>query len=128
MIRNRATAEGTTTYAARFGSLPGHFRRAIGLSVSSIGIGSYLGEHDEQTDRAYQAAMKAALSGGINLVDTAVNYRFQRSERAIGSAVAELISGGMLRREEVVIATKGGYVTFDGEPPADPREYFTDKY
>ncbi len=128
MFASRATAEGTSAYAARFASMRGHFRAAIGLGVSSIGIGTYLGEPDEETDRGYEAAIKAALLGGINLIDTAVNYRHQRSERAIGKALAELINGGKMRREEVIVATKGGYLTFDGSAPANPRVWFNDQY
>ena len=81
MLKGRATAEATATYASRFPTLPGNFRRALGVSVSSIGIGTYLGETDDETDRAYEEAINASLRGGINLIDTAVNYRFQRSER-----------------------------------------------
>jgi aryl-alcohol dehydrogenase-like predicted oxidoreductase len=128
MLKGRATPGATSAYAARFASLPGHFRAAMGLSVSSIGIGTYLGEPDEATDRGYTEAIKAALRGGINLIDTAVNYRFQCSERSIGRALAEMAAAGELRREEVVVATKGGYLTFDGGVPANPREYFQQHY
>jgi aryl-alcohol dehydrogenase-like predicted oxidoreductase len=100
----------------------------IGLAVSSIGLGTYLGECDHATDRAYEQALRAALRGGINLVDTAVNYRFQRSERNIGKVLAELVGSGELRRDEVVVATKGGYLTFDGDVPADPRGWFEQRF
>ncbi|HEY6419779.1 MAG TPA: aldo/keto reductase [Candidatus Binataceae bacterium] len=126
MLTGRATAEGTASYASRFPNLPGNFRPALGLSLSSIGIGTYLGEADEETDREYEAALKAALGGGINLVDTAVNYRFQRSERTIGKVLAELTAAGQLRREEVVLASKAGFITFDGELPASPRQWVED--
>ncbi|MFZ0887026.1 MAG: aldo/keto reductase [Candidatus Binataceae bacterium] len=128
MLKNRATAEATADYARRFSALPGNYRTAIGLTVASIGIGTYLGENDAATDRAYQEAVKAALLGGINLVDTAVNYRLQRSERSIGMALAELAAAGKIRREEILVATKGGYLTFDGEVPANPRTWFSEKY
>jgi aryl-alcohol dehydrogenase-like predicted oxidoreductase len=128
MLPNRANAEATTAYSRRFASLPGHFRDVAGLSVSSIGLGTYLGGHDPETDRAYAEAIKEALLGGINLIDTAVNYRFQRSERSIGKTLAELVASGAIRREEVLVATKGGYLTFDGDVPPDPRAYFIDKY
>jgi aryl-alcohol dehydrogenase-like predicted oxidoreductase len=124
MINNCATAEGTAAYAARFSHLPENYRPMLGLSVSSIGIGTYLGESDAATDAAYEEAIRAALLGGINLIDTAVNYRLQRSERVIGKALRELIAAGDVRREEIVIATKGGYLAFDGEMPADPAEWF----
>ncbi|HUO03679.1 MAG TPA: aldo/keto reductase [Candidatus Binataceae bacterium] len=128
MLKGRATAEATTTYANRFASLPGNYRPALGLSISSIGIGTYLGEPDEDTDRSYEESITAALRGGINLVDTAVNYRFQRSERNIGKAIAAMAAAGEIRREEIVIATKGGYITFDGEVPPNPRAWFEEKF
>ena len=128
MLGNRATAEGTSAYARRFAALPSHFRPMLGVTGSSIGIGTYLGENDEPTDRNYEAAIQAALLGGINVIDTAVNYRFQRSERAVGQAISRLVASGQIRREEIVVATKGGYITFDGEVPPNPRAWFDDTY
>jgi aryl-alcohol dehydrogenase-like predicted oxidoreductase len=128
MLNGRATAEATAAYAARFPNLPGNFRPAISLALSSIGIGTYLGEPDAETDALYEDALAAALAGGINLVDTAVNYRFQRSERNIGKVLAAMVSAGEIKREEIVVATKGGYITFDGEVPADPRGWFEDNF
>jgi aryl-alcohol dehydrogenase-like predicted oxidoreductase len=124
LLKGRATPEATASYAARFPALPGNFRPMIGVSVSSIGIGTYLGEPDEETDRAYEESIAAAVRGGINLIDTAVNYRFQRSERSIGKVIGAMVAAGDLKREEVIVATKGGYVTFDGEVPPDPRAWF----
>ena len=128
MLKGRATAEATAAYASHFPELPGNFRPALGVSVSSIGIGTYLGEPDDETDRAYEEAIKASLRGGINLVDTAVNYRFQRSERNIGKVLGELVAAGEIAREQVVVATKGGYITFDGGVPANPRAWFEEHY
>ena len=49
-----ATAESTKKYTARFLSraAQGHFREQHGLQLSSMGIGTYLGEPDSPTDRA----------------------------------------------------------------------------
>src|SRR5277367_6047202 len=99
MMQNCATAEGTEAYASRFDSLRGNFRPMLGLSVGSIGIGTYLGESDATTDAAYEEAIRVALLGGVNLIDTAVNYRNQRSERVIGKVLAELIGAGEIKRE-----------------------------
>ena len=128
MLKQAASAEATASYAGRFPELPGNFRDTIGLAISSIGIGTYLGESDDATDAAYAEALRTALTGGINLVDTAVNYRFQRSERVVGKVLAELVGAGKIRREEIVVATKGGYITFDREMPANPRQWFEDTY
>ncbi|HLK86976.1 MAG TPA: aldo/keto reductase [Candidatus Binataceae bacterium] len=129
MLKHRATAEGTLAYANRHADLPGNFRPMLGgLSVSSIGIGTYLGEADDETDRAYAESIRRALRGGINVIDTAVNYRFQRAERTIGRVLSELVAAGELRREEVVVASKGGYITFDGAMPSNPRAWFEEKF
>ncbi len=129
-LPGRATASGTLRYAARFQgrSASGHFREvAGGLVHSSIGIGTYLGDADEATDARYAAAVVTAVEGGVNLVDTAINYRFQRSERSVGSALKRLVSHG-LARDEVVICTKAGFLTGDGQMPAEPNEYFKHEF
>jgi aryl-alcohol dehydrogenase-like predicted oxidoreductase len=124
------TAEGTLRYAARFQGrvAAGHFREIRGgLVLSSIGIGTYLGEPDEATDGAYTDAVVAAIEGGINVVDSAINYRFQRSERAVGAALRELFHKGF-GRDEIMICTKAGFLTPDGEMPADPNSYFSSEF
>ncbi len=129
MLKNRASTEATAAYARRHPELAGNFRPMLtGLSVSTVGIGTYLGEPDDETDTSYAEALETALLGGINLVDTAVNYRFQRAERTIGRVLGELVGSGRLRREEIVVATKGGYITFDGAMPANPRAWFEENF
>jgi len=120
---NKATPEGTRGYAQRMSSTVarGHFRERDGLLMSSIGLGTYLGHWDEHTDRSYQEAIKRALELGCNVIDSAINYRFQRSERTIGVALKELFDAGALSRAEVIVATKAGFFPFEDEPPKDPR-------
>jgi aryl-alcohol dehydrogenase-like predicted oxidoreductase len=130
-LRGCATPQATTAYADRFQNYApgGHFQQsAAGLVMSSIGLGTYLGDPDEMTDTAYRAAIENALVLGCNHIDTAVNYRFQRSERAVGKALKTLIKRGQVRREEVVLATKGGFVPFDGKLPDDPRKWVYQQY
>ncbi|WP_248518314.1 aldo/keto reductase [Salinarchaeum laminariae] len=116
-----ATANGTWAYRDRHGDDFGltYFRRHGEGVVSSIGIGTYLGDPTEEVDDRYHESIVAALESGCNLVDTAINYRCQRSERVVGEALAE----ADVDREEIVVATKGGFVHFDGERPADPGRY-----
>ena len=124
-----ATSDGTKKYAARFVSraAAGHFREHQGMWLSSIGIGTYLGEPDAHTDQAYTDAIVAAVESGANVIDSAINYRFQRSERSVGAALKELVRRGFAR-EELMICTKGGFLTPDGEMPADANEYFNREY
>jgi len=129
-IAGSATAQGTLRYAARFQgrSAAGHFREIPGGQVlSSIGIGTYLGEPDAATDKGYAQTVVTAVEGGINVIDSAINYRFQRSERSIGAALRELTAKGY-GRDELMLCTKAGFLTPDGEMPADPNEYFAREF
>ena len=128
LIPGFATAEGTARFEARFANrLPGHFRNALGLRISSIGLGTYLGEPTAACDTLYREAITRAVELGANVVDSAVNYRHQRSERAIGGALTAMIAEGGLKRDEIFVATKGGFLNFDGNEPADPSAYFFEK-
>ncbi|MGB2900434.1 MAG: aldo/keto reductase [Candidatus Acidiferrum sp.] len=124
-----ATKEGTTRYAQRFAgrASDGHFRESQRLVLSSIGIGTYLGQPDTKTDEGYTAAIVAAVENGINVIDAAINYRFQRSERSIGTAIQQLAAKGF-EREQIIVCTKGGYLTPDWSMPTDPNEYFFREY
>src|SRR5437763_1955442 len=123
-----ATQLGTARYRERFqDAAPGHFREAQNLSFSSIGIGTYLGNPDDETDRRYAEAVVRAVELGANVIDTAANYRFQRSELSIGAALSELSNRGF-RRDEVIVCTKGGYLPFAGAPPRDVRQYVEDAF
>src|SRR6185436_7803841 len=131
LTAGRATAEATRRYTERFkGRLADGNFRALGRGPlsSTVGLGTYLGPEDGATDVLYQDAAVHALELGVNLLDTAVNYRHQRSERAIRTALGTAISRGVIRRDEVVVATKGGFIPFDGTVPRDPRAYFAATY
>jgi len=136
MIQGGSTAEGTLRYRNRFPQLEqaGHFRHADAvpglaeLSLSSIGLGTYLGEPDDAADGEYVEAIVTALRSGINVLDTAINYRHQRSERNIGQALARLTHESQLQRDEILICTKAGYLALDGNVPTNPREYFIREY
>ena len=129
LISSFATPEGTGRYRQRHESrLPGHFRQSNGLWISTIGLGTYLGEPDAACDRNYAEAVARAVALGVNHFDSAINYRHQRSERSIGSALRTMFEAGTLQRDEVVIATKGGFLTFDGDAPEDPSAYFYEKF
>jgi aryl-alcohol dehydrogenase-like predicted oxidoreductase len=142
-MNKHATPEGTQRYAQRFAGRTHetHFRKIADpaashsersqesrqLAVSTLGIGTYLGNPDEATDRAYTEAVIAAVESGFNLVDSAINYRLQRSERSIGAALAELARRG-IAREEILLCTKAGFLTPDGVMPADPGAYFQSEF
>ena len=128
-MTERATWEGTKRYAEAFTgrAADGHFRETQGLLLSSLGIGTYLGQPDERTDAAYTAAIAAAVENGINVIDAAINYRFQRSERSVGAAIVQLEAKGF-SRNQLVLCTKAGFLTPDGKMPPDPNKYFFEEY
>jgi aryl-alcohol dehydrogenase-like predicted oxidoreductase len=130
MIAGFATDKGCRRYFERVmnRAAGGHFRSEQQLLISSIGIGTYLGKWDDQTDRSYTESVERAVELGVNLIDTAANYRFQRSERAIGTAIRNLIEKQVLVRDELIVCTKGGYLPFDGQPAGDVRRYIEETF
>src|SRR5256714_1746232 len=125
-----ATLEGTARYKERFRgrAAENHFRLEENLWLSSIGIGTYLGDWDDETDERYSEAVFHAVELGVNVIDTAINYRFQRSERSIGVALRRIAEQGVAARDELLICTKGGYLPFDSERPRDVRAYVEENF
>jgi len=128
-VTGSAPQAGTTRYAEHVSTLhPGHMRSFGSLRVTSIGLGTYLGDADDATDELYGRALETALARGCNVLDTAINYRCQRSERTIGATLERLIAEGTMVREAVVVCTKGGYLPFDGQVPDDPNRYILETF
>jgi aryl-alcohol dehydrogenase-like predicted oxidoreductase len=133
-----ASPEGTRRYVERlakesgFPCAPGHFRQfptAPGpLQLSSIGIGSYTGPPTDEADAEYAAAVQEAVRRGVNVIDCAINYRLQRSERALGAGLRRLFDAGEAARDEVFVMSKAGYLPFDGSAPGNPDQYFRRTY
>ena len=120
-----ASADATWDYRDRHDGFARTYFRAFGdCVVSSIGVGTYLGEPTDAADDDYREALVGALESGINGVDTAINYRCQRSERAVGQA----IEAADIDREAVMVATKGGFLPFEGSQPDNPGRYVRETY
>lgn len=127
-IQGAATGSATERFRQRVASChPSHFRPFQDLLASSVGLGTYLGDADDDTDARYDTALRSALACGCNVFDTAINYRCQRSERMIGRVLESLLSEGALAREEIILCTKGGYLPFDGSVPADPARFLVQR-
>jgi aryl-alcohol dehydrogenase-like predicted oxidoreductase len=100
------------------GDLPGFYRHEQGLRISTIGIGTYRGKRGPAADASYLSALRTAFRGGINLVDTALIYRDEQSERMVGAAIREFVEQGHGQRDELVVCTKGGYLAAEVDDAA----------
>ncbi len=122
------TPDAAQAYVARQTHLPRtHYADFFGAPLSSIGVGTYLGNPDDATDGQYVQAMVYAVKNGLNMLDTAINYRYQKSERCVGAALRELAVHG-IPREAVLVATKGGFLSPDADDPRPPQEYFAERF
>ncbi len=130
IINGYASHNGTKKYVdyavQKKGKPSSHFRLFDGIYLSSIGMGTYLGQPTLEDDRAMENAVYESIkSGAVNVIDTAINYRAMKSEKSIGRALARLINDeGVISRDEIFVCTKNGYITNDGDYPGiDVTEY-----
>ncbi len=120
LIKGYATCEATEKYSKRNVDEvhKEHFRKLYNsnIKISSIGIGTYIGAPDDINDfYIYNAVKSCVLSGSVNIIDTAINYRYMKSEKAIGKALNALKNKYEVDREELFICSKIGYVPEDAE-------------
>lgn len=107
MINGTATSQGTMDYAKEHQDIFYTMFASAGLSVSRAGFGCY------RVDVSFAEHVKSltqALLSGINLIDTSSNYADGGSERLVGSVLHQLITQGKLKREQVVVVSKAGYL------------------
>jgi len=129
MITGYATPEGTKKFAERQNQdSHKNYKNVHNLTLSNVGIGTYLGNPDTETDHIVQDAIKKSILGGINVIDSAINYRAQKAERSVGNAIAQLINNNDISREEIFVSTKNGYVTNDGDIKEDLMQYVMREY
>ncbi len=110
-LEGRADPETTLRYCQSRGAAlsppGGEAFGGAGLRVGGLGFGGYRVDDRAET---HAEALRRALLGGVNLIDTSANYADGGSERLIGRVLAELIEAGELARADVVLVTKAGYV------------------
>jgi len=116
-IKGHATGEGTKRFQQRQ-VVKESYRPAGDLHLSTLGIGTYLGDPDDRTDQLVTEAVLESVRGGINLIDTAINYRYQRAEKCVGAALQKAVESGEVQRDEIVVCTKGGFVPAEDDPIA----------
>ena len=107
MINGFATPEATRQLADEQSQLAYDNLAQTGIMVSQAGFGGYRIAAGNQT---HVDALTHALLGGINLIDTSANYADGASEELIGSVLVELIASGRIRRDQLFIVSKVGYL------------------
>ena len=132
-IKGFATSEGTKKFrdnAIKKGKSYLHFKEFDDLILSSIGMGTYLGDLSKEDDIDIENALyESVKSHAINVIDSAINYRAMKSEKSIGRAIANLVNDGIISRDEIFVSTKNGYITNDGDyPMLDVWEYIQRMY
>ena len=129
MITGYATPEGTKKFAERQHEVSQqNYKNINDLTLSNVGIGTYLGNPDVETDSLVEDAVKQSVLGGLNIIDSAINYRAQKAERSVGNAISQLIDNNDISREEIFVSTKNGYITNDGDIKEDLMQYVIREY
>lgn len=94
-----------------------------GPQVTPIGFGSYrIGYGKVHNYPECENALYYALEQGLNIIDTSTNYGFGQSELLIGKILKKLIEENKLKRENVVITSKVGYMQGPNIEVAKVRE------
>ncbi len=96
-----------------------------GVKISRIGFGSY---RIARGNPIFASALEMSLLGGINLIDTSSNYGDGSSESLIGDMLRKLIDREKLKREEVFIVTKIGYIQGRNLQLVEEKEKFGDGF
>ena len=122
MLNHFATPEATYRFAKRFSHYKDFYMRHNGLVFSKLGFGTFKKEpyKEENYIFDYKEALKTAIRAGINVIDTAINYRYQESEKEVGEAICELIEAGEVTREELIVCSKGGFIPLCFPFPENP--------
>lgn len=128
MLKGSATTEGTFAYAKRFPNFSrDYFTPSQGVFISSLGIGTFIPEpyKEENYTFSFKEVIIEAVKNGANMIDTAINYRYQQSEREIGEALKELAAQGF-GREELLLTSKAGFLPLDFPFPKDPYAWINE--
>ena len=134
MIRGYATIDGTKVFTSDSNYSPlGYnvlgnecdvitnkpciYTHQYGMYLSAIGIGTYLGDTSNKDDEeVIHAVLESVLKGGVNVIDTAINYRGQKAERCIKIALRKILTiSNTITRESLFISTKGGFLPSDSD-------------
>ena len=113
MIKGYANIKGTEKYSKKFiNKNTSDFYNTThnGLKLSSIGIGMYKGMKNPKGDKHWEKSLIFGILNGINVIDNAIRYRGQLSEKLLGKVIANLIKNKKITRKEIFITSKVGLI------------------
>ncbi|KAI8095029.1 NADP-dependent oxidoreductase domain-containing protein [Gilbertella persicaria] len=85
-----------------------------GQQVTRLGFGSY-----RASQPVHAEALKRALEGGVNIIDTGNNFENGASETLIGNTLQSM----KLSRESITLVSKSGYLTAKDIQTLDQKDY-----
>lgn len=120
-----ATKDATYNFAKKFSNYKDFYIQHNNLIFSKLGLGTFNKEPYKEENYVfhYIEGVKEAIKNGINLIDTASNYRYGASEKEIGIALKELMDEDAVKREELIICSKGGFIQLEYPFPENPYEW-----
>jgi len=118
-----ATPQATLAFAKKFSHYKDFYIKSNSLIFSKLGLGTFVKEPYKEENYVfhYIEAVKEAINSGINHIDSASNYRYGASEKEIGIALSEL--GDKVKREELIITSKGGFIQLEYPFPKNPYHW-----
>ena len=98
-------------------TLSGGQKRRISLATALIGnprrilLDEPTTGMDPANRRGVWKVLQEQKQAGVNVVDTAANYRRGRGEVAVGRALRDVFATGLASRDEILVSTKAGFLT-----------------
>lgn len=123
-----ATSTDTYNFAKKYSTYKDFYIKHNNLVFSKLGLGTFNKEPYKEENYVfhYIEGVKQAIRSGINLIDTASNYRYGQSEKEIGIAIQELMQSNEVKREELIICSKGGFIQLEYPFPKNPYTWISD--
>lgn len=120
LLMSSATYEKTLEYAKGFSQYKNFYIPHRNLLFSKLGIGTFTPEpyKEENYLFSFQEPLARAIASGINVIDTASNYRYSQSEKEIAKVLKSLAN--TVDRKSLIIASKGGFIPLEFPFPSNP--------
>ncbi|KAF9195248.1 hypothetical protein BGZ50_004886 [Haplosporangium sp. Z 11] len=78
-----------------------------GLVLSKLGFGAY---RTNSAQSQHRDALVKAIQAGVNVIDTSTHFGHGASETFIGDVLADMFAQDIIKREQVVVVSKAGFV------------------